>query len=201
MDVPHRESGLFALRHAKSRANVDGVIASQPRNGDRAGIVSVGESQVASSAEGARFNGFPVTVLTSPFRRCIETAELFVAKAGIHVPEGIQVRHELVERDFGALEGGPKSGYKLVYAADAHGAENRAFGAESTHHVRERTGNLLDEVSDISSRHPVVLVTHADVGEIMQTVLLGLPANEHRLHVPKLRNAELRELPFDGTRR
>lgn len=196
-ELLHASEGVFALRHAKSTANEAKVIVSQLPNGlYHAGITSEGDMQIDRAAAQAPFNGFPVDVFTSPFLRCRMTAMRYVAQSGLHVPNGIQVRSELAERNFGMrLEGESKTGYSVVYDADLHDPHNTELGVESTARVAERVGNMLAEVSDRSKSRPVLLVTHADPGEIMHATALGLSPNTHRLQIPKLKNAELRRMP------
>lgn len=101
----------------------------------------------------------------------------------------------LDERNFGQrLELTGKENYQLVYEADREDPGQTDFGVENTLHVRERVGNFVADTEDrIKGGTTIILITHADVGVVLQTVFEGLPPNAHR-KLPKLKNAEIRQL-------
>ena len=85
--------------------------------------------------------------------------------------------------------------YQTVYALDRIHPEHRSFGVEGVGDVLARVTGLVRELEYTHIARTIVLVTHADVGEILQTAFMGLQPQEHR-NLPKLRNAEPRELRF-----
>lgn len=107
----------FALRHGQSQANAAGLIVSSSAR-DRAGdygLTALGREQALASAAAC---GLPpgTLIVTSGFTRARQTAEIARARLGA---EPVSVSLALRERYFGDLDGGPVTGYPLVWAADA----------------------------------------------------------------------------------
>ena len=92
---------VLLIRHGRTSANTSGVLA-----GRSSGVVldEVGHQQAAEVA--ARVADVPLrTVLTSPLRRCRQTAQALVASRGESCP--IQVEQGLVECGYGEWTGQP----------------------------------------------------------------------------------------------
>ena len=90
---------VLLIRHGRTSANTAGVLA-----GRSSGVVldEVGHRQVAEAA--ARISGVPVkAVVTSPLRRCRQTAQALVASRAEDCP--IQVEQGLVECGYGDWTG------------------------------------------------------------------------------------------------
>jgi 2,3-bisphosphoglycerate-dependent phosphoglycerate mutase len=90
---------VLLIRHGRTSANTAGVLA-----GRSSGVVldEVGHQQAAEVA--ARIGGVPLrTVLTSPLRRCRQTAQALVASRADACP--IQVEQGLVECGYGEWTG------------------------------------------------------------------------------------------------
>jgi probable phosphomutase (TIGR03848 family) len=90
---------VLLIRHGRTSANTAGVLA-----GRSSGVVldEVGHQQAAEVA--ARISGVPLrTVLTSPLRRCRQTAQALVASRADACP--IQVEQGLVECGYGEWTG------------------------------------------------------------------------------------------------
>ena len=195
--IPQGLNNCYVVwRHGESEANKAGIIVSHPENGVKSfGLTSAGRNQVRAEVLHAALSGLvdnDVLLYCSPFLRCVETAEEIAYCLGINE---INVRNELQERNFGELEGRPKPYYQTVYALDRIHPEHRSFGVEGVGDVLARVTGLVRELEYTHIARTIVLVTHADVGEILQTAFMGLQPQEHR-NLPKLRNAEPRELRF-----
>ncbi len=186
----------FIWRHGESEANISNVIVSKPENGiDNFGLTEAGIRQVRRQATithllSRGIFGPDGLIYSSPFLRCIQTAEVIAQVTGL---AEITVANELRERDFGELEGKHTSWYGVVYDLDKAYPSHNFFGVENTDEVSERVTVLVRDLEDRYERRKIILVTHADVGEILQTAFLGLPPQAHR-ELPKLGNSELREL-------
>jgi probable phosphomutase (TIGR03848 family) len=90
---------VLLIRHGRTSANTAGILA-----GRSSGVVldDVGRRQVAEAA--ARIAGVPVrAILTSPLRRCRQTAQVLVAARGDSRP--IVVEQGLVECGYGEWTG------------------------------------------------------------------------------------------------
>lgn len=183
-------------RHGESEANAAEIIISKPENGvNNFGLTEMGVRQIRRTimlVKNALGIDERCLIYSSPFLRCVQTATEVARVAG--VPE-VTLAYELRERDFGSFEGTHKENYQKVYKLDRHQPWQTHFGVESVGKVLERATRL---VRDLEAKHhdkSIVLVTHADVGEILQTAFLGLPPQTHR-ELPKLRHSEPRELRF-----
>lgn len=182
----------FIWRHGQSEANVAEVIVSKLENGAKGfGLTEEGFRQVRREATithllSRGIFGSDGLIYTSPFLRCLQTAEQIARITGL---SKIVVANELRERDFGQLEGKSADWYKEVYQADRIYSDHRLFGVETTQEVLVRARSLIDRLEESYQVRRIILVTHADVGEILMTYFLGLNPQEHRL-LPKLQNAK-----------
>ena len=186
----------YALRHGISLANEEGIVISHPGNGvsgwglsDR-GIDACRRLLAPEQIRPCVFSGGDCVVYTSDFRRAAETAAIFCQLNDLAPPIADE---RLRERNFGRLENRTIDAYDLVWARDAHDEHNDFEGSESTTKLARRLHALLDDVEARWSEKQIVLVSHGDPLQVMQTILLGLPCNRHRT-LPHLGNAELRRI-------
>ncbi|CAL1172695.1 unnamed protein product [Cladocopium goreaui] len=188
---------FFALRHGESKANVAKIIISDPKVGTKAyGLTPAG--CVGATHAGKMFQKTAakrVVMVTSDFSRARETAQLFakaLRKAGHVCP--VRIATELRERRFGQLEAGPDSRYPEVWVKDKVDCGARPFGVEAAEAVQKRTSKLVAQLDrNLPDGADVVLVSHGDALQILQTAFLGLSPKKHR-ELPHLDRAELREL-------
>mmetsp|Transcript_22183 Transcript_22183/g.33222 ORF Transcript_22183/g.33222 Transcript_22183/m.33222 type:complete len:236 (-) Transcript_22183:101-808(-) len=213
----------FALRHGESEANVAGIIVSDPTTGTAqygltpAGVAAVQHSATRFADEVLKSAGTssdsrlpPIRIITSDFKRTQQTAQTFAATLreslkGLEIDEaGLEPlsSKELRERYFGELEGGPNTGYSKVWMEDEVDSDSQPFGSESARAVQQRTASLIRsletqaitaEEGGLQQQPIVIVVSHGDALQILQTTFQGLPAGQHR-SLPHLNPAELREL-------
>ncbi len=183
-------------RHGESEANVAGIIVSDPEIGVKSfGLTAAGRVQVRTEVLRTAILGLVdnhILLYCSPFLRCAETADEIAYCLGIRE---ITTSDELRERNFGELEGKSKQHYRTIYDLDRTHPNHGRFGVESVGQVLSRTTRLIWALEQEHHSRRIILVTHADVGEILQTAFLGLPPQTHR-ELPKLRHSEPRELRF-----
>lgn len=163
-----------------------------------------------------------VHIVASDFKRTAETAEVFrsaLEARFLGCCAAVVHAVELRERYFGPeLEGGPNTRYDDVWSADREDATSEPLGAESAEAVSRRTWRLvarLDaeltarsapeadapesdkkfvvEAAEAAGKNFVVLVSHGDALQILQTAFQGVPTSEHR-GLEHLNPAELRQL-------
>eukprot|EP00439_Symbiodinium_sp_Y106_P042719 s1958_g5.t1 len=188
---------FFALRHGESKANVAKIIISDPKVGTKKyGLTKAGRAAVKRT--GSRFiksASSRVVIVSSDFSRARETAQVFgktLRKAGLRCP--VRLSTALRERRFGSLEGGSDSRYNEVWSKDRRNAAARPFGAESAKAVQMRTAKLVSSLDrDLPDGADVVLVSHGDALQILQTAFQGISAASHR-SLSHLDRAELRAL-------
>ena len=187
----------FAMRHGKSEANAEGIVVSLPGNGIlRCGLVDEGRRQVRESVERAldeKILDENTMIFSSPFRRAVETAELAAKMLGT-----IPVRYvdALRERSFGDLEGSSHDNYPRVWDLDGRNGHHTTFNIESTFQVQDRMTKQVDYLDHAFSDEKILLVSHGDPLQILQTGFARRPSAHHR-QLRHLETAEIREMRLD----
>jgi broad specificity phosphatase PhoE len=193
----------FVLRHGISTANERGLVVSRPEHGIADYGLSergVEQCRIEFASLAARIKNGEYSelrrarVLSSDFRRARETAELFCEILGLSAPE---LDGRLRERNFGEIELQSHDRYAEIWSVDASDADARTHRSESANEVRVRILSLCADLEARSSDNAIVLVSHGDTLQILQTVFAALPAGAHR-SLPHLKNAELRRLASAG---
>lgn len=186
----------FALRHGISVANEEGIIISHPENALAGWGLSergAAECRRLFAPERVAEHGFSpagTVVYTSDFKRAAETAAIFCERNALPPP---LTDPRLRERNFGRLEKRSIDAYDLVWERDARDENNDFEGCESTAQLAARLKALLAELESRWQGKRIVLVSHGDPLQVLQTILLGLRCNQHRT-LPHLGNAELRPI-------
>lgn len=185
----------FIMRHGQSVANVIGKVVSDPKNGvSEYGLSVEGKEQVRLSVEQQRAQdtfSSQTIIQCSDFLRCRETASI-VCTALATSPAQVDIR--LRERFFGVFEGALSfEGYLRTWAEDLKDTAHHCFETESTGEVLARTTQLVGSLEDQYVDQTILLVSHGDTSQILQTAFERLSPSQHRT-LPTLRNAEIREL-------
>jgi probable phosphoglycerate mutase len=184
---------LFVLRHGRSLANEQGLIASRVEHaGDAYGLTPLGRDQVRRSvarAKSRRSLTSPLLLVSSPLLRARDSAEVAAEVLGVSP----SVDERLRERDFGDLELGPDRAYARVWEADLGDPTHRRWAVESLTDVLRRAGAVVEELSRDPRVATVVLCTHGDVASTLLCASRGAPLGRHR-EVGALRTGALRRL-------
>ena len=189
------------MRHGQSKANARGIIVSRIENDQRGdyGLTELGRQQVLAAA---RCCGMPegTVICSSDFSRARQTAEIVRAQLG--APPVVDAP-ALRERCFGDLEGTATGNYARVWAADAAGTGNTgtgntgtgepAGGVEPAAAVLDRTTALVADLERRYAGRDILLVSHGDTLQILQTGFLRMDPAAHR-RLPPLGTAEIRAL-------
>ncbi len=188
----------YALRHGWSKANEAGIIVSRIDSGARLeyGLHATGREQASAAGEAFRdiVGDRPVAILSSDFSRTFDTAKI-VANA---VDANVEAEPALRERDFGDFELGPNTAYEAVWEQDAIDATHTAWGVEAASAVLERAAGAVRRVEESAREgHAVLLVSHGDCLQILQTAFAGVDVSAHR-SLPHLETCELRRLELLG---
>jgi len=199
--------------------NVDGIIISDPAVGARRehGLTNNGREQARRagrqllqmlSRETAADEDqnkltekfFPtidapcpcVTVVSSDFSRALETAEC-IRETLVGLDAQLMVDVALRERFFGSHEGKSNRHYEDVWRADQLDQDHTEEGVESCTSVQGRTTSLVARLEDDLSlpNQVIVLVSHGDALQILQTGFQKLEPGQHRRLV-HLGNCEVR---------
>ncbi|CAI5946363.1 unnamed protein product [Closterium sp. NIES-64] len=185
------------LRHGRSLANERGLIVSSLENGVAAefGLAAEGRQQAQRAGrqlsellEQRGVAGRDVVVLASPFSRTQQTAALAAKELGIHVlGTRFQTAEELRERYFGRhLELNSHDLYPAVWVDDRKDAAFRPGGdGESVVAVAQRTARLIRHIEEDLDGKVVVLVSHGDTLQIINSLLYSCDLLPPSLVPPK----------------
>ena len=182
----------FAMRHGHSLANQQGLIVSDPANGCRGyGLSAAGRSQLESSCGEVDSLDSKTMIISSDFRRAIESAEIAARLFGLTAL--IETDARLRERHFGELELGPDDAYAEVWRHDAEDADHEHRAVESPNRVMSRVTELITDLERRHVHQTFLLVSHGDALQILQTAFARRDAASHR-QLQHLQTAEIRLL-------
>ena len=186
----------YVMRHGHSLANELGIIVSRAENGISAyGLSPLGQSQV----NGAIRADIPVDdktlIISSDFKRARETADRVHDLLKSKTPVRFDPR--LRERDFGNYELSTAKNYERVWLEDKSSADNCLEGVESPNQVMRRVTGLVSELESEFSGASLLLVSHGDTLQILQTAFQQQEASSHRSQ-PHLETAEIRLLQMNS---
>lgn len=185
----------FAQRHGKSHANEEGIIVSSAAQGVPGfGLTDEGREQARRAALAAKEGGIldeSVLIVSSDFLRARETAEITAAALGAR--DAVVLSDRLRERFFGELDGQSNEHYEKVWAFDLEDHLHERFGSESVASVLARTLSLIQELESRHEGRDILLVSHGDTLQILQTHFEAVRPSLHR-SLPHLGTGEIRPL-------
>jgi probable phosphoglycerate mutase len=186
----------FLMRHGESVPNIRGVILSDLAEGKKAEntLTENGEKQARDSAYDAKERGLldeHTIIYSSPFSRCKRTAQ--IAKEVLGVKMEIVFDDRLRERWFGDWEGKSNIHYQNVWDKDIVDPDHNDAKVESTSEVVRRVAGLIRDLENKYDHKNILLVSHGDALQILQTFFEGAPSSAHR-GIPHLKVAEIRRV-------
>ena len=210
MPFKHR---YFLLRHGESIANVEKIVSSNPKKACfYHGLTEKGKEQAKMAGgrihkvlEEDNEENRELKIYSSDFLRAIETASLAggLLKAGTRLystnnfHENYKVftlDERLRERNFGDFEATSNENYNKVWEKDVEDGMHTEFNVESVNAVRKRTVALVTELEKtVENPCIIVLSSHGDTLQILQTYFMNIPATDHR-KIIGITNAEVREM-------
>ena len=180
----------YIMRHGESEANREGLIVSDPSIGTvKYGLTEKGREQAAGSLKESPLTKY-CFILSSPFLRAKETAEIV---RGLLGTEDVNFNEGLRERYFGEFDLRANHHYKDVWALDVEDPDHQNWGVESVIHVLKRMQRVVMECEGRMTDQSILLVSHGDPLQILSSYFMGFAPQEHR-QVPHLHVAEVREL-------
>jgi broad specificity phosphatase PhoE len=147
---------LLLVRHGESEGNRDGVFTRT----SEVPLTDEGRTQVLATARWIASRYAPVEVVSSPFTRARQTAEIIAGVLGAT----LAVEEDLRERSYGTLAGQP-----YAAARGLAGYERSSWWAwcppegETLVDVVARAGAVLDRVATAAPDRDVVIVSHGAV--------------------------------------
>ncbi len=192
LSIERLNNRYFAMRHGHSLANQQGIIVSHPENGrDNYGLSERGREQVRTSLRQNNQLDAKTVVVTSDFKRARESAgiafELLACKVSICDEPRLRERH------FGELELASDDSYDQVWQQDEVNPDSRVKGVESVNQVMARVTSVIADYENQYSAATILLVSHGDALQVLQTAFARLDASTHR-QLEHLHTAEIRQL-------
>jgi broad specificity phosphatase PhoE len=192
LGIERLNNRYFAMRHGHSLANQQGVIVSHPENGrDNYGLSELGRNQVRASLQQNNLLDANSVVVTSDFKRARESAGIAfeVLACSVSICEESRLR----ERNFGELELATDDSYGEVWQQDEINPDSRFRGVESVNQVMARVTAVVADYENRYSAATILLVSHGDALQILQTAFARRDASSHR-QLEHLNTAEIRQL-------
>ncbi len=184
----------YVLRHGNSLANDEELIISHPAHGvAQYGLSEEGRRQVASTITAALRNHVldrTTLIVASDFARTRESAEIAGTLLGT---QDIILTPKLRERFFGTWEKQHHRNYQHVWDADVLDGAHKQNEVESTREVAARTISLIRDLEKAYSGRNILLVSHGDALQILQTAFERVDPARHRL-LPHLETGQIRKL-------
>lgn len=197
-ELNNLKNRYFVLRHGESKTNVLGIILSEPQSGTTEfGLSDKGREQVRESVKESFEKGVldkDTIIVSSDFARARETAK--IAKKVLDA-EMVIISKDLRERNFGNFERTENSNYQKVWDDDKLNPDHKINNVESANEVQKRVTSLILNLEGDFEGKKILLVSHGDALQILQTGFLKISASKHR-GVSHLNTAEIRELNFKG---
>jgi broad specificity phosphatase PhoE len=180
------------MRHGQSLANIEQVIVSLPENGINGyGLSEQGVMQVRDSVQSdLRFDS-NLLIVSSDFKRARESAE--IAHQLLDCVRPLQFDERLRERNFGDWELTSDNAYAIVWSKDELSSDNVENGVESPNQVMQRLSELVYEYEKELSAATILMVSHGDALQILQTAFSKRDASTHRQQ-QHLQTGEIRRL-------
>ena len=177
------------MRHGQSKANVMNVIVSCIDNDSASnyGLTDLGRQQALMAATGSGLSGDTV-ICTSDFARAAQTAQIVAAALGA---DDVTVTPALRERCFGDWEGMSSENYATVWDADRASPDHAESRVEPASAVLARATAFIVALEERYSGRDILLVSHGDTLQILQTRFLGMNPGRHR-ELPHFEPAQMR---------
>ena len=152
---------IYFIRHGESEANLKHVFAGQKEDSK---LTELGREQARSEGQKIKDLGLTIDqILSSPLIRALDTARIVSKIIGYNKEMAIDPR--ITEYDMGSLTGTPTYDISSKMLVRAENAENpKAFN--------DRVRSLLVEYSKKDAN--ILLVSHAGVGRIIETIRKGI---------------------------
>ena len=174
---------IYFVRHGLSEANVKKVFAGQK---DDTLITEEGRDQAKATAQEIIKEGLKIDkIYSSPLKRAYETAEIIAKEIGFDTSK-IIIEKRITEYDMGSLSGTP---WHTISSSILVRAEN----AEDPEMFRERVCSCVEELSKLPGN--ILLVSHAGVGRILETVREEIEA-KFFYDLPPYKNASITKIDW-----
>jgi probable phosphoglycerate mutase len=175
LDVPGLKNRYYGFRHGESLANVEGIIVSNPELGTvKYGLSDKGRRQVEQSVSKLAAVTRDVVIVSSDFRRTLETAEIIRSQLR---SASVRTDVRLRERFFGEWDGTCYLHYSDAWQGDEIDPDQEPGGAESANAVRSRMVEVVNALDAELAGDDIILVSHGDPLRMLQSAFENLEAS------------------------
>jgi len=191
VNISKLNNKYFALRHGQSEANIQNLIVSAPISGiNHFGLTELGKKQVENSIKNCKFLNENTIIYVSDFKRTKQTAKIVQKMLGCGK---VHFTKKLRERYFGDWEKCSSVNCKKVWKIDKKNPGHKKYNVESVGEVQKRTLFLICELEKKHKNKKILLISHGDTLQILETCFLKKRGSEHR-NIKHLNVAEIKKL-------
>jgi len=184
----------FIMRHGESIANREKIIISDPKIGiKKYGLTDKGRLQIKESIAMSDDLDNKTIIYSSDFLRTKETAKLIKE---ILNNKKLYFKKNLRERYFGLFDQKSNQNYQNVWLEDKKDPSHKKNNVESVDNVLNRTTSLILALEKKYNLKKILLISHGDPLQILQTAFLKISPANHR-KIDHLDVAEIRELKLN----
>ena len=178
---------LLLIRHGESEGNRDRVFTRTPE----VPLTPTGRQQARATGEFLRERYAPTLLVSSPFTRARQTAEIIGEVLGLSPA----IDDDLQERCYGEYAGLPYDTARPQFDPKAYWSW-RPPGGETLEEVAVRVGRALDRISSLAHHRDAVVVSHGAVMMALWRHVMGEWAMPGRV----VRNAGILLVEHDAGR-
>jgi isoleucyl-tRNA synthetase len=191
------DNKYFMLRHAEAEQNLKGLINANIKNVFH--LTKEGEAQASATVKILTDEKINL-IVSSPFQRCQETAEIVRKALGL---DESQVVFDERLKEFQAgeqYEGKTWLEYAKYFGSIEERFEKAPTGGETLVDLNKRAGDFLYDLENKYADRNILIVTHEGIMTALQTVAAGSNLGEAvKIKADintKYKYAELKALPF-----
>ncbi len=189
-------NNYILMRHGQALNNTLDTLSSDPENKHH--LTELGRGQTIKAAKLLRKKKIDL-IISSPFARTKETAEIIKNKLGLK-DESVILDRRLAEVNFGDFDGKKSAEYHSYFSNLAEKFTKRVPGGENLSDIKKRTMNLLVETDKKYSGKNILIITHEYPAWMLASGVSGagiqaaISVKEKKGEF--LKNAEMIDLPF-----
>lgn len=194
--TPKSGNTYLLMRHGESESNAQDVVQTDITRSNP--LTAKGKEEVAKAIKELQKIGV-TKIITSPFERTKETAELVRNALGLK-EEALLHDERLGEIQLGEYEGQSNDLYQEFVAKEATWCHCAPEGGEAWDTVRNRVGNFLYDIDSRYQDEVVLVISHNSPLRMLGAVLHGSSLEDtdfdHDRDGNRYENAEIRKVDF-----
>jgi glucosyl-3-phosphoglycerate phosphatase len=190
---------FYTMRHGFSIPNNLDIIVSNIDSGinKNNGLTIEGKNQVLNSINlfksQSKLDNKNLIILSSPFSRAIETAEIIAFELGVSLLD-IKIEQNLKERFYGNFDLKSSLYYQKTWSNDTkYGRLSTMENVESVEVVGQRMLKVINDLDNKFKNKSIILVSHGDPICILESYFWNYNITIEGKK-PTIRNAEIRSL-------